>query len=124
MRVTKTELINGIMDYIENEVVPQVGDKPTQIIATIALNAVRANPSMADKYFELPMVKTLLDENEDGFEIDILFKAITESMKKYKAFPVTIPPVPLISPVEKILTFSESDVSELKRRIERSAMNG
>lgn len=124
MRVSKTQLINGIASYIENEVIPQVKDKPTQIVVSIAIRAIQANPALADTLFSHPFVKTLLDENGEGLEIDGLFGAIEESVRKYGPFPLEIPAIPIISPVEKTLSFSESDVAEMKRRIERSTANG
>lgn len=124
MRVSKAQLVSGIMNYVENEVIPQVEDKPTQIIASIAVKSIKANQTLVDKIFDSQMVKTLLDENENGYEIEGLFGAIGDSIREYGAFPITIPPIPILSPVEKTLTFSESDVSEMKRRIERSAVNG
>ena len=124
MRVSKTQLVCGIVDYVENEVIPNVGDKPTQIIASIAVKSVKTNPALADIFLENPMIKVLLDENENGYEINGLFESIEESVKQYGPFPLTIPPIPIVSPVEKLLTFSAADVSEMKRRIERSASNG
>lgn len=121
MRVSKTQLINGILDYADSEVIPHIEDKPTQIIVSIALNTIRGNPKIADSFLENPMVSKLLDKNDDGYEIEGLFKAIGQSIDTYGSFPVVIPPIPILSPVEKTLTFSKDDVSEMKRRIERSA---
>lgn len=124
MRVSKAQLVNGVMNYVENEVIPQVGDKPTQIIASILVKSIKANNKLVDSVLDNEMVKGLLDQNEDGYEIDGLFDAFRESVIQYGPFPVTIPAIPVVSPVEKTLSFSESDVSEIKRRIERSAANG
>ena len=124
MRVSKSQLINGFVDYIETEVIPQVEDKPTQIIVSVAAKAVKANPALADTLLGNSMLKALLDENEDGYEIGGLFASLKDSIKQYGPFPIDIPPIPLISPVDKTLTFTESDVSELQRRIERGSING
>ena len=120
MRVSKEQLIHGILDYIENEVIPHIEDKPMQIIVSIAAKSIRANNSLADAFFGNQAVRSLLNENENGYEIGGLFAAMEESVKQYGPFPVVIPPVPILSPVEKTLMFSEADVAEMKRRIERS----
>ena len=125
MRVSKSQLINGFLTYVENEVVPGIkDDKTKQIIFSIAIKAIRTNPAIADKLLENQVIKTLLDQNEDGYEIDGLFDAITDSIKEYGPFTIEIPAIPIISPVENVLSFSESDVAEIKRRIERSTTNG
>lgn len=121
MRVSKNQIVNGVISYVESEVIPQVDDKPTQIIVSIAVKAVQANSKLVDSIFENQLVKTLLDADENGtYELDGIMKCIEDSLKQYGAFPVNIPAIPLISNSEKTLAFSESDIGEIKRRIERS----
>lgn len=122
MRVSKDQLVNGIVSYAEYEVIPKINDKATQIMASIAIKSIRANSKLLDSVFGSSTVKTLLEEDENGtYEIEGLFQSITESVKQYGPFPVEIPPIPFVSPSDKILSFTEADISELKRRIERSA---
>ena len=122
MRVTKNQIVNGVISYVESEVIPQVGeDKATQIIVSIAVKAVQANSKLVDSIFENQLVKTLLDADENGtYELDDIMKCIEDSLKQYGAFPVNLPAIPFISNSEKTLAFSESDIGEIKRRIERS----
>lgn len=121
MRVTKDQIINGVVSYVEGEVIPQVGDKATQIIAAIAVKSVKANTKLIDSLFENQMVRTLLEEDENGtYELDNVFRNVAESIRQFGPFPVEIPPIPFISNSEKLLTFTDSDVNEIKRRIERS----
>lgn len=125
MKVTKEQIIDGIVSYVENELIPVVEDKPTQIIASVAVKAIRANKALVDSVFEKPLVKSLLEADSEGYyEINGLFEAFTESIKLYGPLPIEIPSIPIISPDVKILTFKESDIEEIKRRIERSKSNG
>ena len=121
MRVKKEQIINGIMSFVESEVIPQVGDKPTQIIVGTAVNLLKTNTALIDKFFENPMVQTVFHKSEDGtYEIEEVFQSMADSVKKYGPFPVEIPAIPFISPSDKLLSFSEADINEIKRRIERS----
>lgn len=121
MRVTKDQIINGVVSFMETEVIPQISERGTQIVLSVAVNTVKKNTKLLDSLFENQMVKTVLDKNPDGtYEIDGLMEAIEESIKQYGPFPVEIPPIPLISPTEDIFRFSESDIADLKRHIERS----
>lgn len=126
MRVTKEQLVKGIAHYIKNEVIPQINDdKAMQIIANVAVNSIESNTKLVDSIFENNTVKALLKCNEDGtYEIDSLFSTISESVKEYGPFPVTIPPIPFISPAEKTLSFTDSDITEMRKRIERSTNDG
>ena len=121
MRVTKQQIINGIVSFIESEVIPQVDDRSTKIIASVAIKSIQANTRLQDMVFANPVIKAFLVENEsETYEIDELFRVLTESIDQYGSFPIEIPPIPLISPSVKTLSFDESDIAEIKRRIERS----
>lgn len=124
MRVSKEQIVNGLVSYVENEVLPQIEDKPTQIILSVAVKAVKANKTLVDSVFEHPLIKSLLVQEGENYEINGLFNAVEESVRQYGEFPVYIPPIPIISPKEQTMKFKGEDVAEIKRRIERSAYNG
>ena len=123
MRVTKEQLIKGTIEYIGEDVIPQItDDKALQILLDIMVNSVKANSKLADPIFENNTVKTFLKCNDDGtYDLEGSLNIISSSVKKYGPFPVVIPPIKYVSPKEKELSFTESDIAELKRRIERSA---
>ena len=121
MKVTKDQMINGIVSYIDSDVIPQIGDKSTQIIASIAVKAIKANNKLVNDIFANPTVKSLLNETDGEYEIDDIFRYVEESIKEFGPFPVIVPSIPLISPDEKTLSFNADDIQQMKRKIERSA---
>lgn len=121
MRVTKDQIINGVVSYMETEVIPQVSERTTKIVLATTVSLIKKNTKLLDSIFENQMVKMVLDKDaDDTYEIDDLMESISESLKQYGPFPVEIPPIPLISPSEDNFRFSESDIADLKRHIERS----
>ena len=121
MRVKRENIVNGVATYVDTEVIPNIEDKVTRIVASVAFKAVQSNGKLLDELFKNPVLKNLLHEDENGtYDIGELFGYLSDSVKQYGPFPVTIPPIPFISPDEKILSFSDADVAELKRYIERS----
>lgn len=121
MTVTKDQIINGIASFVESEVIPMVDDKTTKIIASVAIKYIKSNKNLLDKLFSNPLVSSVVKADENGkYDLGEFFEFVEESIKQYGPFPVTIPPIPLISPDEKILSFDSSDVSEIKKYIERS----
>ena len=121
MKVTKDQIVSGVSAYISTEVIPNIGDKATQIVVSIAAKAVKANSGLVDAMFNHPVVKSLLHEDGGKYEIDELFKYIKESVDEYGPFPVTIPAVPFISPEEKTLSFDADDITKIKKKVEASA---
>ena len=121
MKVSKEQIVNGIVSYVESEVIPLIDDKATQVIASIAIKSVKANKKLSDSIFGSQIIKNALREDEDGmFEIGEMFGLIQESVKELGPFPITIPPIPIISPHESTFNFDESDIAEIKKCIERS----
>lgn len=117
--MTKEQIVNGIATYIEDEAIPLITDKATKIVASVAVKAVKANNALLDSFFDNPMVKTLLKEENGEYDLTDLIKYIEESIKQYGPFPVEIPAIPLVSPKNITFTFDDKDVLSIRRAIER-----
>ncbi len=125
MRVDKNRLITGIATFVETEVIGKMtDDRAAQIVLSVAVKAIRANPNIADKFIGNDIVRMILGyEERDGkesFDIDSMADMISESVRKYSYFPVVLPAVPFVSPREKELKFGPDDVDRLKRYIEEA----
>lgn len=125
MRIDKNKIINGIVSYIDNEVVPKiVNDKAMQIIISVGANTLRGNPAAADKLFNNGIVATVIKheviDGKDTYELDGLFSMVEDSVTKYGYFPITLPAIPFVSPTEKELKFSSEDIEMLKTYIEEA----
>lgn len=121
MRVTKQQIINGVSSYIESEILPKVDDRSTKILASVAIKSIQANTKLQDMVFANPVLKAfLIEDGNETYEIEDLFRVLSESIDQYGSFPVEIPPIPLISPSVKTFNFDGKDIAEMKRHIERS----
>jgi hypothetical protein len=122
MRVTKSQIVHGITDYIQSDILPQmVGSRSMQIIVSIGANAVVANNKLVNALFENQIVKSLLDDDGSGtYDLTGLVDAITKSIQQYGSFPVKVPAIPLISPDEFTLSLTADDVDAMRRKIEET----
>ena len=102
MRVSRDQIIRGLTEYIQSEILPQMGDdKAVQIIMSVAVNAAMANNKLVDAAMENGIVKTMLDDDGSGtYEIDGVAQAMRRAIERYGGFPVRVPAIPLISPRE------------------------
>ena len=123
MRVSRNQIVKGVTDYIQTDLLPNMeNDRAVQIIGTIVLNAVTANSKLVDSIFDNDIVKALLGDDASGtYEISNLTDAMRSAIDQYGSFPVNIPAIPLISPREITLKLNANDVDAMRRRIE-SAM--
>lgn len=119
--MTKQQLLRGIADYLETELIPGLSeDRGVQILANTALCLIRSNVSLVDKILNKSVVKLFLCEDEKG-EIDIepLIVNLKSSIEKYKYLPINIPIIPFLTTEEKQLKLDLEDIQKLEKYIKR-----
>lgn len=120
MHVEKQKIIDGIIKYVEKDVVPEISsDRGFQVVISIGISAIKANNKLLDKLFENDIFKSLAnyDDENKTYDVDSLCNIAKDSVSKYGYFPVKIPAISFISPNEKELKFSAADVDRLKSYI-------
>ena len=123
MRVTRFQIVNGLTRYIQQEILPKMeDDRALKILFSVAMNAIRANDKLIDKYLSNDIIRALIDDDGSGnYDIERLMDWIRASVEEYGAFPVSVPPIPLISPREITLRLSAADIGAIQRHIETAA---
>lgn len=126
MRVTKSQIVHGVTDYIQNEILPQLGgSRSIQIIVSIGANALAANPRLLDAIFGNQLVQALLNDDGSGtYDLSGLVDAVEKSIREFGSFPLKVPAIPLISPNEFTLSLTADDVAAMRRRIEGETQGG
>ena len=122
MRVTRSQIVNGITAYIREEVLPHMeDDRALKILFSVAVNAIKANDALIDKWLGNDIVKALIADDGSGhYDIERLMAWIKAGVEEYGAFPIAVPPIPLISPREITLKLSPSDIAAIQMHIETS----
>lgn len=120
MRVSRNQIINGITAYIREEILPKMeDDRALKILFSVAVNAIKANDKLVDKWLGNDIVRALIDDDGSGhYDIARLMDWIKASVDQYGAFPVIVPPIPLISPREITLRLGPEDISAIQMQIE------
>ena len=123
MRVTRPQIINGLTGYIQQEILPKMDDdRALKILFSVAVNAIKANDKLIDKYLSNDIVRALIDDDGSGnYDVERLMDWIRTSVEEYGAFPVIVPPIPLVSPREITLRLGQSDILAIQRQIENAA---
>ena len=118
MNVTKQQIINGVVKYINEEVIDKIIDKPLKIAIATGVAMIQTNPNITGKFLDDDMISMVLGKKDDGtYDISTILETLKSSIDKYGDFPVKIPAIKFISPTEKELYFSGKDVEKLKECI-------
>ena len=117
MKVTKQQIISGVVKYTKNEVLNKIVDKPLKMIIATVVAMMETNPKIVDAVFNNSIISAMLYEDNGMYEIDELMEVIEDIMNEYGEFPVVIPAIKFISPMEKELSFGASDVNKLREYI-------
>ena len=120
MRVSKNQIVNGLTGYIQQEILPKMADdRALAILFSVAVNAIKSNDKLIDRYLSNDIIRALIDDDGSGsYNVERLMEWLRASVEEYGAFPVTVPPIPLISPREITLRLSASDIAAIQRHIE------
>lgn len=122
MMVTKKQLVNGVVKFIESELIPQVGDRNTKFALAMAKDSLKENNELADDFLQSPMVSSLIKEEDGMYDISHFSTILKGVLSEYQSFPVTIPKIPLFSPTEKVLKITAEDVDKLMKYITPEAV--
>lgn len=121
-KITSEQLITGIIDYINHEVLPNITDTFTKLairmLTITATNNAAAYESTVDTLLKSPFVAAFLQVDEDNcFDAETLIDALRQAINECGELVVKIPPIKFVSPVEKVLCFKATDISTLKQYI-------
>lgn len=120
-KITTAQLLDGVIRYVDKEVIPNVDDVFTKLaIRTLAINAA-TNSTVHDTFNKLmnstPATFFIQPDADGLFDIESLIDALRQAINEYGELVVKIPPIRFVSPEEKILRFKASDISTLKQYI-------
>lgn len=115
--ISKKRLVNGVIKFIEADLIPNIGDRNMKFVLAMAKDGLKENPDLADDFLLSPMVSTLVAEEDGEYDLTHLSTILKNVLSEYQSFPVTIPKIPLFSPVEKTLKISADDVDKLMKYI-------
>ena len=120
--MTRNQIVNGLVAYIQQEIMPKMDDdRALKILFSVAVNAIKANDKLIDKYLSNDIVRALIDDDGSGnYNVERLMDWVRTSVEEYGAFPVIVPPIPLVSPREITLRLGPSDIIAIQRQIENA----
>lgn len=115
MTITKQQIVNGVIQYVKNEVVNKITDRPLKMLIAAAVSALELNPDLADVIFKNEHIAGIMHRDGDQYDVEDVFKIIEKTMEEYGDFPVVIPAIKFLVQEPKEMTFTAGDIRKLKK---------
>lgn len=125
-RIKSETIVDGIMEFINSNVIPSIDDTFLKIAMKTAIITAAANKEayvkIVDGYLDTDFFSTLLKRDSEGyFEVESLIDAIRQAMNECGELKITFPAIKFLSPTEKVLIFKANDITALKQYITNAA---
>lgn len=110
--VTKEQLIKGIINYIEKEIMPYLSTANKWLVGTIVVLANRKSNEIINELCSNGFLKSLDVVNDEGLiNLELLCESIKSSADKYGDLIMDIPCI-------GTLKFSSKDIDSIKQYID------
>lgn len=118
-KINSEQLVNGLMKYLNAEIIPHVSDTFTKLLLKTLVISSQANApaytKTVDSMVSGPFISELLKVDNGLLDVEGFIDALRQAVNEVGELVVKIPPVKLISPEEKTLRFNAEDISKLKQ---------
>lgn len=115
MTVTKKQIVNGLVKFIEEDLMADIGDRNTKFVLAMAKDSLKENPAFVDIFLQSPMVSSLIVEQDGEYDLTHFSSILESVLSEYQSLPVTIPKIPLFAPTEKTVKVTGEDIDKLMK---------
>lgn len=127
-KINSEQLVNGLMKYLNAEIIPHVSDTFTKLLLKTLVISSQANApaytKTVDSMVSGPFISELLKVEDGLLDVEGFIDALRQAVNEVGELVVKIPPVKLISPEEKTLRFNAEDISKLKQYLTDETSEG
>ena len=120
--VTKHNIINGVVKFIENDMSRASGSTTSKMIVLLAKNVLKRNGDIVDTFLENPIAKTLLTEQDGKYDLTTLMSVLKDTANEMGYISLSIPKVPFLLPDGDEIRLSVNDINVINGYINEDAM--
>ena len=113
MKVTKKQITDGIIKFINDTLIPDNHDGQLKAVLYMMKDTIRKKPDTVDAFLDNPVISSSIIQEDEMYEIGHFVDTMKAILEDCEYYPITVPEVPLLSPVKKIVKISLSDFDSL-----------
>lgn len=117
MIVSIDKFKSAVSRYIEQDLAPVITDKGFQFAVTFLSELIKLDTPIIENYLRQPIIASLIPYIEDakGYDITKATSALKNALNRCTVLPIKIPAIPFLSPEEKEIKFSASDIERIEQ---------
>lgn len=120
MQVTKKHIVNGVVKFIDDTLIPEIYDGQARFVLSMVKDTIKKKPETVDAFLDNPVIATSIEDHDGVYEVGHFVDTMRKILEDCECYPITIPEVPLFSPEPKIVKISASDFEALVNDIRTS----
>lgn len=117
MQVSKKRIIDGVSKFISDTLIPEINDGQTRFVLSMIKDTMKKRPDMIDSFLDNPIISSSIIEDEGMYEVGHFVDTMRNILEDCECYPITIPKIPLLSPMEKVIKIKAGDFEKLVNAI-------
>lgn len=109
---TRKEIADAVVKFIGNDLMDGVDGNELKFSLCMAKKALMRNPDIVGKFFESPIVSSVVKEQGGEYDLEPLARALKSVMAENGHYWITVPAIPMFAPEERIKVTAE-DVDKM-----------
>ena len=118
--VTRDQIVNGVVKFIEDDMMKANGSGTSKFIIGLGKNALKKNPAIVDEMLKNPMIHAIMPETEGKYDIEPVAVMLKETMSENGSLPLKLPKIPLLLPDGDEIRLNSSDIDKIISYIKAS----
>lgn len=110
---TKKEIADSLVKFISNDLMADISDSHLKFVLCMAKKSLHDNPDILDAFMSNPLVSSVVTEENDCYDIDVLAKILKNVLNEYESYTIHIPSVPMFAPKAGSIRITAEDVDKL-----------
>ena len=112
MMYTKRQIADALSKFIQTDLIDSGIDSHSRFSLCMAKKALRENPDLLDHFFKSPIVASVVKEEGDMYDVDVLIKTI-KGVFADDSYSIILPKIPMFAPKDCIIKIDSADVDKI-----------
>lgn len=110
--ITKQQLMGGIADYIDDEIIPNLPTNGKWAMSVLSIIAMKRSESIVDELIKSSILQTIGVVSDEKIDSELVLIAMKETADKYGKMIISVPMVGQLS-------FDGEDIDKLQQYLNR-----